>query len=263
MHSSQTFHLIVRRTAVALAACLMTNAAFAAGIYKPVGANIATYDLLGVKLGMSEADATAAIRKRFPPGSKDAEGRAVNLRQTDYVLTSPATHAKVKAGVRFDLYPETKSNLNFIKIFIHEGRVWGIWRDDASGKYDYERMTSELKAKYSGAAEIPSSFMVVNGGSISSRPGAPAIDGVHSFEGQCIDFPFIRRSDNDSIKLDPSCKKAFGVLYSPQDKNGAKIMASGFGQLVDLDAGREFMRFMASGAGNINGEKPRVSDAKL
>ena len=53
------------------------------------------------------------------------------------------------------------------------------------------------------------------------------------------------------------------MSYQPQQKNGVKILASGFGQLVDLDAGRAFMRYMSSGAGNINGERPKTSDAKL
>ena len=102
-----------------------------------------------------------------------------------------------------------------------------------------------------------------NGGTIARQEGDPAVNGVQLFEGQCLDFPFIRRSDSDAIRLDPECRKAFGVNYQPQLKNGVKILASGYGQLVDLDAGRVFMKFMASGAGNINGEKPKTSDAKL
>lgn len=265
MQRIQTPSLTTRYGAILLATSFFAGTTWAAGIYKPEGpaSSITSYDVLGVKLGMSEADAIASIKRRFPGGSKDANDRPVNLKMSDYVLSSPVTHAKVRAGIRFDLYPETKSNLNFIKVFIHENKVWAIWRDDASGRYDYAKLVSDLRSKYPGAAEIKSNFMVVNGNSISQKPGDPAIDGVHLFEGNCLDFPFIRRGDSDSIRLDPSCRKAFGFLAQPQDKNGSKIMAAGFSQLVDLDAGRSFMRYMDSGAGNINGEKPRTSDSKL
>lgn len=256
---------IPRIAAILLSALLCSTATMAAGIYKPEDTMglIPSYEVLGVKLGMSEADAILAIKARFPAGSKDSNDRPINLKQTDYILTSPTTRARVKAGIRFDLHPESKSNVDFVKIFLHEGRVWGVWRDDASGRYGYEKMVSDLQAKYRGAAEVKSNFMIVNGGTISSQPGDPAIDGVHLFEGQCLDLPFVRRSDNDNIKLDPACKRAFAVLYQPQHKNGTKIMAAGFGQLVDLDVGRSFMRYMASGAGNINGERPKTSNTNL
>ena len=249
------------------AAMILANLASvqAASIYKPEDSKgaISTYELLGVKLSMSEADAIAAIKKRFPTGSKDSNNRPINLQQSDYVLTSPATRARVKAGVRFDLHPESKNNFDFVKLFLHDGKVWAIWRDDLSGRYEYPKMVSDIQSKYVGAAEIKSNFMIVNGVTIAPQQGDPAIHGAELFEGQCLDFPFIRKGDNDSIRLDPACKKAFGVSYQPQQKNGVKILASGFGQLVDLDAGRAFMRYMSSGAGNINGERPKTSDAKL
>ena len=248
-----------------LLAALGVGAVHAASIYKPQDTKgvIAGYDLLGVKLGMSESEAIAAVKKRFPPGSKDANDRPINLKQTNYELTSPATGAKVKAGIRFDLYPEAKSNFDFVKIFVHEGRVWAIWRDDASARYPYEKMVADVQSKYAEAAPIKSAFMIVNGGSIAPQQGDPAIHGAELFEGQCLDFPFVRSGSGDKIRLDPACSKAFGVSYQPQHKNGVKILAAGFGQLVDLDAGRAFMKYMASGAGNIHGERPKTADSKL
>lgn len=252
-------------TAAAVLLALCSLAAQATSIYKPQDAKgvIGTYDLLGVKLGMSEAEAVAAIRKRFPPGSKDVNERPMALKQSDYTLTSPATGAKVRAGLRFDLYPDTKSNIDFVKVFVHEGKVWAVWRDDASGRYAYEKMVADVQAKYADATPIKSAFMIVNGGSIAPQQGDPAIHGAELFEGQCLDFPFVRSGSGDKIRLDPACRKAFGVSYQPQHKNGVKILASGFGQLVDLDAGRAFMKYMASGAGNIHSEKPKTGDAKL
>ncbi|RVU43377.1 hypothetical protein [Rubrivivax rivuli] len=252
-------------TAAVLLAALSVGAVHATSIYKPQDTKgvITSYDLLGVKLGMSEAEAVAAIRKRFPPGSKDANDRPINLKQSDYELTSPATGAKVKAGIRFDLHPETKSNFDFVKIFVFEGKVWAVWRDDASGRYAYEKMVADVQAKYADTAPIKSAFMIVNGGTIAPQQGDPAIHGAELFEGQCLDFPFVRSGSGDKIRLDPACRKAFGVSYQPQHRNGVKILASGFGQLVDLDAGRSFMKYMASGAGNIHGERPKTGDAKL
>lgn len=261
----KSIQINTRVASVLLSVSLCSTAAMAAGIYKPEGTKgvIATYELLGVRLGMSESDAVAAIRSRFPVGSKDSNDQPINLKQSDYVLTSPATGAKVRAGIRFDLHPERKTNVDFVKVFLHGGRVWGVWRDDASGRYEYDKMISDVQSKYLGASPIKGAFMIVNGGTIARQEGDPAVNGVQLFEGQCLDFPFIRRSDSDAIRLDPECRKAFGVNYQPQLKNGVKILASGYGQLVDLDAGRIFMKFMASGAGNINGEKPKTSDAKL
>ena len=248
-----------------LVAAVSMGGVHATSIYKQqdTRGSIISYDLLGVKLGMSEAEAVAALRKRFPPGSKDANERPINLKQSDYELTSPATGAKVKAGIRFDLHPEAKSNLDFVKIFVFEGKVWAVWRDDTSGRYAYEKMVADVQAKYADAAPIKSAFMIVNRGTIAPQQGDPAIHGAELFEGQCLDFPFVRSGSGDKIRLDPACRKAFGVSYQPQHRNGVKILASGFGQLVDLDAGRTFMKYVASGAGNIHGEKPKTGDARL
>jgi len=260
----------VRRTsrhlAVLLALASMSATWVHAGVtYKPQDSTgaIASYDLLGVRLGMTEAEAVSAIKQLFPAGSRDSNNRPINLKQSDYELTNPATRAKVRAGTKFELHPEAKSNFDFVKIFVHEGKVWAVWRDDMSGRYDYDKMSTDLQAKYPKAAPINSSFMIVNNGAIAPKPGGPAVLGVEVFEGQCMDMPFASAGSGDSIRLDPACRKAFGISYQPQLNNGLKVLASGWGQLVDLNAGRAFMKWMASGAGNINGERPRTSDAKL
>jgi len=224
---------------------------------------ISGYELLGVRLGMSEADAVSAIKKRFPPGTQNADGRPVTLRVTDYELTSPRTNARVRAGVRIDLHPETKSNFDFIKLFVHGGKVWAVWRDDSAGRYEYDKMLADLVAKYPGASQQQTQFMIVNGGTISREPGPPAVSGVELFQGQCIGLPFARSGTNDKISLGSSCRKVFDVGYQPQLKEGVKLLASGRAQLVDLDAGRAFMAWMSSGAGNLHGDKPKTTDAKL
>jgi hypothetical protein len=116
-------------------------------------------------------DTNNAIVKRFPAGTQDFNGRPITLRRSDYELTSPKTGAKVYAGIRFDLHPETKSNFDFIKIFVHTGRVWAVWRDDSSGRYDYDKMLADILAKYTGASPQKTSFMLVNGNTISGEPG--------------------------------------------------------------------------------------------
>lgn len=255
---------LARVLALVLISAVATTA-HPASIFKPQDTTnaIATYEILGVRLGMSEAEAVASIRSRFPAGTKDANGRPVNLKQSDYQLISPQTQAKVRTGIRFDLYPASQSNFDFVKIFLHEGKVWAVWRDDMSGRYDYEKMSTDVQGKYTGAAPIKSRFMIVNNNSIAPQPGKPATHGVELYEGSCLGLPFTRSHNSDNISLDPSCRKAFTTNYQPQFKNGVKILASGFGQLVDLDVGRAFMKWMSTGAGNIHGEKPRTAPTKL
>jgi hypothetical protein len=253
--------------AISIATALLTfgTTLLAQGLNAPQDTSnaIATYELLGVRLGMSEADAIGAIKKRFPAGSKDANGRPINLRMSDYELSSPKTGAKVRAGIRFDLFPEVKSNFDFIKIFTYSGRVWAVWRDDSSGRYDYDQMLADVLAKYPGASPQKTSFMVVNGNTISAQPGPPAVEGVELYQGQCLGLPFSRSSSGDSMKLEPACRQVFNLGYQPQIKANVKLLASGRVQLVDLDVGRTFMAWMSSGAGTIHGEKPRTTDAKL
>lgn len=224
---------------------------------------IATYEVLGVRLGMPEAEAIAAVRSRFPAGTKNANGQPITLRVSDYELTNPRTNAKVRAGVRIDLHPDPRSNLDFVKLFVYSGKVWAVWRDDSAGRYDYDKMLGDLVAKYPSASRQQTQFMIVNGGSISREPGPPAVSGVELFQGQCIGLPFSRSGTSDKISLGSSCHKVFDVGYQPQLKEGVKVLASGRSQLVDLDAGRQFMAWMASGAGNLYGDKPRTTDAKL
>lgn len=245
---------------------------FAQDIYRPQDTTsaLASFDVLGVRLGMSEADAVAAIRQRFPAGTKDASGRLINLRVSDYQLTSPRTNARVRAGVRFDLAPELppgrssgSSNFNFIKLLVHEGRVWAVWRDDQGARYPYDQTVAEVQAKYRGAAPIPSAFMLVNGGTISREPGPPAIDGLQLYAGRCMAPPLARSSSGDKIALDPTCNKAFHWSYQPRIEGGVKVFASGHVQLVDLEQGRAFMRTLAAASGNLPGDKPRTSNAQL
>jgi hypothetical protein len=250
-------NLVLMSTAVATA--------HGGSIFKPKDTSnaIGSYEILGVRLGMSEGDAIAAIRSRFPAGAKDANGRLISLKQSDYQLVSPQTRAEVRAGIRFDLYPASQSNFDFIKIFLHQGKVWAVWRDDMSGRYDYEQISRDLHGKYAAASPIHSRFMIVNNNSIAPQPGDPATHGAELFEGDCLTLPFKRSHNSDSISLDPRCRKAFTVDYQPQHKNGTKILASGFGQLVDLDVGRSFMKWMATGVGNIYSDKPRTTATKL
>lgn len=255
------------RFVATFAATLLTcsSALLAQGLRQPQDTTntIASYDLLGVQLGMSEADAIAAIKKRFPAGSKDANGRPITLRLSDYELTSPRTNARVRAGIRFDLYPDTKTNFDFIKVFLHGGKVWAVWRDDSAGRYDYDKMLGDLVAKYPAASPQKTQFMIVNGGSISREPGPAAVSGVELYQGQCSGLPFARAGNGDNISLGSSCRKTFDVGYQPQIKEGVRLLAAGRAQLVDLDAGRSFMTWMSSGAGNLYGDKPKTTDAKL
>lgn len=260
-----TFKKFLLNSCVTALAILVSTPAWAQALPQPQDTSnaIGSYEVLGVRLGMSEADAIAAVKTRFPAGSKNANGQPVNLRVTDYELTSPRTNARVRAGVRIDLHPEAKNNFDFIKIFVFSGKVWAVWRDDSSGRYDYDKMLSDLVAKYPGASRQQTQFMIVNGGTIAREPGPPAVSGVELFQGQCIGLPFARSGNSDKISLGGTCRKVFDVGYQPQLREGVKVLASGRSQLVDLDAGRAFMSWMSSGAGNVYGDKPKTTDAKL
>lgn len=255
------------RFVATFAATLLTcsSALLAQSLWQPQDTTnaIGTYDLLGVRIGMSEAEAIAAVKSRFPAGSRNANGRPINLRVTDYELTSPKTNARVRAGVRIDLYPDTKTNFDFIKVFLHGGKVWAVWRDDSAGQYDYDKMLGDLVAKYPSASPHKTQFMLVNGGSIAREPGPDAVSGVKLYQGQCSGLPFERSVSGDNISLGGACRKVFDIGYQPQIKEGVRLLASGRAQLVDLDAGRAFMSWMSTGAGNLYSDKPKTTDAKL
>jgi hypothetical protein len=223
---------------------------------------LAGYDMLGVKLGMSEADAVAAIKKRFPDGSPDAMGRPMKIKQSDYMLVNPTNRQPVRAGVKFELRPEQKSNYDFIKVLVHDGKVWAIWRDDMSSKYDYDKMVGDLTAKYAAARPIESMFDVIEGTKRSSD-GSKGASGVELYEGKCTGTPLSHMA-NDSIALQPGCNKVLWVNYSITKTAGVKSMGAGGGQLVDLEAGRHFFAAMnGAAAARAHADNKRAGDAKL
>ncbi|WP_140628325.1 hypothetical protein [Methylibium rhizosphaerae] len=223
---------------------------------------MAGYDMLGVKLGMSEADAVAAIRKRFPDGSPDAMGRPMKIKQTDYMLVNPSNRQPVRAGVRFELRPEQKSNYDFIKLLVHDGKVWAVWRDDMSSKYDYDKMVGELTTKYAAARPIESMFDVIEGTKRTSD-GSKGTSGVELYDGKCTGTPLSHMA-TDSIALQPGCNKVLWVNYSITKTAGVKSIGAGGGQLVDLEAGRMFFASMNNAAtAKAQSDNKRGGDAKL
>jgi hypothetical protein len=198
------------------------------------------FDILGVRLGMPEADAIAAIKSRLDD-SVDSGGNKVHLKTLDYVLRSPVTHAPVRAGVRFERDTGTPAVGDAARLLIVDGRVWGVWRNDVRGHYDYERMLSDLTEKYAGAGQIPSLFDRINGG--RRENGGTGMSGMELYQGHCDGSqPFAGASG--SIRLEPGCSKVLWVNYGLIDVAGVRSMNAGTSQLVDLDAGRRWFESM-------------------
>lgn len=229
-----------------------------AGVSKAIDATgaIQNFDILGVKLGMTEAQAVAAVKERFPAGTKSSRGIAVNLKMSDYSLQNRNTGKPVRAGVLFEMHPEQKSNYDFVKVLFNDGKVWAVWRDDTSSTYVYEKTIGDMSAKYAGAVPIEGYFDILINGQRTSD-GSKAKNGFELYQGACADndLPFQHVNQGDGIRLQSSCKKAFKVKYGVLQTNGVKSMSNGFGQLVDLDAGRIFMQSLNSAPAPTAGAK--------
>jgi hypothetical protein len=195
---------------------------------------IQTFDILGVKLGMSEAQAVAAVQKRYP-----------GVAGADLKLGSPA----VRAGVRFDLKPNPRgTNYDFVKIYLNGGRVWAVWRDDLSASYPYEKTITDLGAKFPGASPIMEPYDVVAGN--ARQPGSGRIiKGYELYKGNCVgDYPIRRVNSSDFIRLDGGCSMFFVAHYGVLESGGVKALTNGTLLIVDVDVGRSFLANLNRGA---------------
>ncbi|WP_349744482.1 hypothetical protein [Roseateles cavernae] len=236
-----------------------------AGVSKAVDSAgaIQNFDILGVKLGMTEAQAVSAIKQRFPDGTKESRGRTIKLKMSEYTWPNSVTRAPMRAGIRFDLFPEQKSNYDFIKILINDGKVWAIWRDDTTSTYAYEKTIGDMGTKYAGAAPINDYFDILVNGQ-RKGDGSKTLTGFELYQGTCSDntLPFGRVNQGDSMRLENSCNKVFRVNYGVISTSGVKSMGNGSAQLVDMDAGRAFLASMANAAAN-SAAKEATAGAKL
>lgn len=231
----QTAVLALAFTAIGVAHAGISNAVDSKGA-------IPNFDILGIKLGMTEAQAIAAIKERFPAGTKSSRGTPINLKVSDYTLQNRNTGKPVRAGVLFEMHPEQKSNYDFVKILFNNGKVWAVWRDDTTSTYAYDKVIGDMAAKYAGAAPIDDYFDIMVNGQRTSD-GTKARAGFELYQGTCSDnsWPFRRVNQGDGISLQSSCSKVFRVNYGVLQTNGVKSLRNGSAQLVDLDAGRAFM----------------------
>ncbi len=220
------------------------------------------FEILGVRLGMPEAEAVAAVRKAFPPGSKDGRGNPIHVKESDYMLTNVVNHQPIRAGIRFQLHPERPNNFDFVKILTVDGRVWAVWRDDITSNYEYDAMAAAMRSKYAGAGEMSGQFDVLTDGR-RTTDGTTGLYGMQLYQGACDDLPF-NNSGGDSIKLDTGCKKVFWMSYGHTKTAGVKSMGAGSAQLVDLEGGRTFFDSMRGlAAAKASDENRRAGDAKL
>jgi len=203
---------------------------------------IDNYDILGVKLGMPEGEAIAAIKSHLPEGSPDGKGHTVRLRVLDYQLLSPVTRTPVRAGVRFERDSGTPGASDAVRILSVDGRVWAVWRDDVYGRFDYDNMLSELSKKYTGAGQIPSLIDLIENGSSRGSAGK-GVTGVELYQGRCTEPPLFP-GHSGNIKLDAACQKVLWVNYRAMQIAGVRSLSGGTAQLVDLDAGRRFFDAM-------------------
>lgn len=250
-------HRSMTRIVAAAAICASIGAA-QAGTSKAVdvAGSIQNFDILGVKLGMTEAQAVAAIKERFPAGTKDSRGRVIALKQTDYTLQNKTTGKPVRAGVRFEFYPDQKTNYDFVKVLFNDGRVWAVWRDDTTSTYAYDKTIGDMSSKYVSAVAIDDYFDILINGQRTSD-GSKARNGFELYQGSCADnaLPFSRVNQGDGISLQSSCNKVFQVKYGVLQTNGVKSLGNGYAQLVDLDAGRTFMQSLNNAPAPTAGAK--------
>ncbi len=225
---------------------------------------LSNYDVLGVKLGMPEAEAVAAVRKAFPAGAKDGNGYAISLKQADYMLTNPINHRPVRAGVKFLLHGNVpERNFDFVKLLVQDGKVWAVWRDDAASNYDADRFAASIHAKYPEASEIVSFFDVVEGGRRTSD-GTTGVIGARLYDGRCEEIPPLTHVTTDSITLANGCRKALVVKYAGIKTAGVKTVHAGESQLVDLDVGRQFFASMKTmAADKAKADNLRGGEAKF
>lgn len=243
MQFTKRFHLASTIAALATTSVMFGPAQAGTSTAVDSTGAIQNYDVLGVKLGMSEAQALAAIKERFPAGTKDSRGRPVTLKVTDYTLQSKTTGKPVKAGVRVDFYPDQKTNYDFVKVLFNGDKVWAVWRDDTTSTYAYEKTIGDMGGKYAGAVPIEDYYdSLVNGQRRGN--GQKARNGFELYQGTCSDntLPFRRVNQGDNINLQSSCNKVFQVKYGVLETGGVKSLGNGYAQLVDLDAGRNFMQ---------------------
>ena len=238
----------IRLAAVALVIAASMNTANAQKPPQDTTGALQKFDILGVRLGMTEAEAVTAIKQRFPEGTKDSRGRIVKLKMSDYTWPNSVTRAPMRAGIRFEMHPDQKSNYDFVKILINDGKVWAIWRDDTSSTYSYEKTIGDMGTKYAGASPINGFFDFLIDG--QRKGGGRTLTGFELYEGSCRSDspPFGRVNQGDSMRLDGGCNKFFRVDYGVISKSDVKTMGNGSAQLVDLDAGRAFFASMSSSA---------------
>ena len=244
MHSNVLVSAIL---AVAIAALSASGSVYAGPPPQDTNNAIDSFDILGVKLGMTETQAAAAVRQRFPA-----------VKATDLILTNPASHNPVRSGIRFNFDARPQENFNFLKIYIANGKVWAVWRNDLLGSYPYESTSADMGKKYAGASAIIDPFDVA--GNPREAGKTKGTTGYELYKGSACDGsnpPFTRVNTSDSIRLNGGCSKLFRVNYGGMIMGGEQLLRNGSAQLVDLDAGRAFLS-------NMGGDTvPQSARAKL
>jgi hypothetical protein len=211
------------------------------------GNPISQYDVLGVKLGVSEKQARMALSGYRPsndPKAGDYAGKPLKLDISDFYLNNPNDGKKIRAG--FQIYYKgvgVDGQFDFVKVFLHEDKVWAIWRWDAAGRYEYGEARRNLLAKYPGATPMMTNVARVAGGSFVGSEGQD-IGGVEAYDGTCANSPFNHAVTGDSINLARNCNRYFKVAYRIYSNNGVRQLSFGESALVDLNAGRAFFAGM-------------------
>ena len=219
----------------------------------------------GSELTSESMDKAVSGDMRIDPSTLPSvsRGRTIKLKVSDYTWPNSITRGPMRAGIRFDMFAEQKTNYDFVKILIHDGKVWAIWRDDTTSTYAYEKTIGDMSSKYAGAAPINDYFDILVNGQRKSD-GTKTLTGFELYQGACSDntLPFGRVNQSDSMRLENGCNKVFRLNYGVISTAGVKSMGNGSTQLVDLDAGRAFFASMANAAAN-SAAKEATTGAKL
>ena len=208
-----------------------------------VSARIFQFDVLGIKLGMSEKEARAKVINYIPGGGMiNSGGKKLNAVTKDYFLKNPSSKSEVRSGFKIGI-EGAAIEYDFLIVLVVKDKVWAISRYDMTGRYDFQSTYDALLKKYEGTN--PKSG---NGTTVLTLSDGPC-------EGMLL---VSHTNGRDQISLPGSCNTSFTAMYQANEANGVKTLSYGRTNLVDLNLGRAFFADMRD-SGKLDAEKAQKS----
>lgn len=203
---------------------------------------IPSYEIAGVKLGMSEEEAKVALRRTYPLGYTDSRGPR-RLSFEPYILRNPYDNkTNVHGGFFASLLGKNEPSglgYNYVWVATYENKVWAVWRYELTAKYDYDKSLPQFIAKYPGAKQ---------------DQYAGSLHGLRLSEGNCINLPLSHQNeyhvDLDDAYVGQTCHKIFSYKFDVDNSLGIKSLSRPSAQMADVDLGRQFYESMKNSARN-------------